>query len=95
MYAIRSYYALPKGVFAKDVILYVIGQLGVNGATDRVIEFHGPIVEAMSMESRMTLCNMAIEAGGTCGICQPDMVTVEYLWPFIQEEFASKEAALA
>ena len=86
---------LPKGVFAKDVILYVIGQLGVNGATDRVIEFHGPVVAAMSMESRMTLCNMAIEAGGTCGICQPDMVTVEYLWPFIKEEFASKEAALA
>ncbi len=86
---------LPKGVYAKDVILYVIGQIGVNGATDRVIEFHGPIVEAMSMESRMTLCNMAIEAGGTCGICQPDMVTVDYLWPFIQEEFASKEAALA
>jgi len=87
--------ALPKGVYAKDAILYVIGQIGVNGATDRVIEFHGPVVEAMSMESRMTLCNMAIEAGGTSGICQPDMVTVEFLWPFISGEFASKEAALA
>lgn len=43
----------------------------------------------------MTLCNMAIEAGGTSGICMPDMVTVEYLWPFIQNEYASKEAALA
>jgi 3-isopropylmalate/(R)-2-methylmalate dehydratase large subunit len=86
---------LPPGVVAKDVILFVIGQLGVNGATDRVIEFHGPIVAAMSMDARMTLCNMAIEAGGTCGICQPDMVTVDYLWPFIQDEFASKEAALA
>ena len=86
---------LPGGVYAKDVILFVIGQLGVNGATDRVIEFHGPVVEAMSMDARMTLCNMAIEAGGTCGICQPDMVTVEYLWPFIEEEYASKAEALA
>jgi 3-isopropylmalate/(R)-2-methylmalate dehydratase large subunit len=85
--------SLQSGVYAKDVILYVIGQLGVNGATDRVIEFHGPVVEAMSMDARMTLCNMAIEAGGTCGICQPDMVTVEYLWPFIEGEFASKQAA--
>ena len=49
----------------------------------------------MSMESRMTLCNMAIEAGGTCGICYPDQVTVDYLWEFIKDEFASKEAALA
>lgn len=86
---------LPGGVYAKDVILFVISQLGVNGATDRVIEFHGPVVEAMSMDARMTLCNMAIEAGGTCGICQPDMVTVEYLWPFIEEEYASKAEALA
>jgi len=86
---------LPPGVVAKDIILFVIGQLGVNGATDRVIEFHGPIVAAMSMDARMTLCNMAIEAGGTCGICQPDMTTVNYLWPFIQNDFASREAALA
>lgn len=86
---------LPKGVYAKDVILYVIGQLGVNGATDRVMEFRGPVVDAMTMESRMTLCNMAIEAGGTSGICMPDMVTLEYLWPFIQNEYPSKEAALA
>ncbi|MDT8441228.1 MAG: 3-isopropylmalate dehydratase large subunit [Desulfuromonadales bacterium] len=85
---------LGKGVYSKDVILYVIGQIGVNGATDRVIEFHGPVVDAMDMDARMTLCNMAIEAGGTSGICQPDRVTVDYLWPFIQDEFASREAAL-
>ena len=47
------------------------------------------------MDARMTLCNMAIEAGGTCGICQPDMVTVEYLWPFIEKEYSTKQAALA
>jgi 3-isopropylmalate/(R)-2-methylmalate dehydratase large subunit len=85
---------LQPGVHAKDVILFVIGELGVNGATDRVIEFHGPVVEAMSMDARMTLCNMAIEAGGTCGICQPDQVTVDYLWPFIAGEFNSPQAAL-
>jgi 3-isopropylmalate/(R)-2-methylmalate dehydratase large subunit len=86
---------LPKGVYAKDAILHVIGHLGVNGATDRVIEFGGPVVAAMSMESRMTLCNMAIEAGGTSGICMPDLVTVDYLWPFIADSFASREEALA
>ncbi|WP_026843248.1 3-isopropylmalate dehydratase large subunit [Citrifermentans bremense] len=86
---------LPKGVFAKDAILRVIGHLGVNGATDRVIEFGGPIVAQMTMESRMTLCNMAIEAGGTSGICMPDQVTVDYLWPFISGSFGSKEEALA
>lgn len=86
---------LQKGVYAKDVILHVISLISVNGATDRVMEFRGPVVEAMSMESRMTLCNMAIEAGGTSGICMPDMTTVEYLWPFIAAEYPSKEAALA
>ncbi|AMV72532.1 3-isopropylmalate dehydratase large subunit [Desulfuromonas carbonis] len=85
---------LPAGVYAKDVILHVIGQLGVNGATDRVLEFRGPIVEAMSMDARMTLCNMAIEAGGTCGICLPDATTVDYLWTFIQDEFPNKAAAV-
>lgn len=86
---------LRDGVYAKDLILSIIGKLTVNGATDKVIEFAGPAVEIMGMDARMTLCNMAVEAGATCGICYPDMTTVEYLWPFIQEEFASKEAALA
>jgi len=85
---------LREGVYAKDVILYIISQLGVNGATNRVMEFTGPVIDSMSMESRMTLCNMAIEAGGTVGICYPDMVTVDYLWPFINNEFENKEAAL-
>ncbi len=85
---------LPEGIYAKDLILAIIKKLTVNGATDKVIEFAGPVIADMSMESRMTLCNMAIEAGGTCGICYPDMTTVNYLWPFIQDEFASKEEAL-
>ncbi len=85
---------LRNGVYAKDLILTIIKLLTVNGATDHVIEFAGEGVEVMGMDSRMTLCNMAIEAGATCGICYPDMVTVDYLWPFIKDEFTSKEAAL-
>lgn len=86
---------LKAGVYAKDAILYIISQIGVNGATDMVMEFIGPVVDEMSMESRMTLCNMAIEAGGTVGICYPDMKTVEYLWDFIKNDYPSKGAALA
>ncbi len=85
---------MQKGVYAKDVILSIIGRLGVNGATNRIIEFVGPVVDSMSMEARMTLCNMAIEAGATCGICYPDMTTVKYLWKFIKDEYPSKEAAV-
>ncbi len=85
----------PEGIYAKDIILSVIGRLGVNGATDSVIEFTGPVVDAMSMEERMTLCNMAVEAGGTSGICYPDKVTVNYLWNFIKDLYPSKEAAFA
>jgi 3-isopropylmalate/(R)-2-methylmalate dehydratase large subunit len=90
--------SLNKGVFAKDVILAVIARLGVSGATGRVVEFRGPVIDALSMEGRMTICNMAVEAGGTSGICMPDGVTAEYLWPFIGPEgdrsYPSKEAAL-
>lgn len=85
---------LKAGVYAKDLILFIIKELTVNGATNMAIEFTGPVVDAMSMESRMTLCNMAIEAGGTVGICYPDMTTVEYLWEFIKEDYTSKEDAL-
>ncbi|MBU4185931.1 MAG: 3-isopropylmalate dehydratase large subunit, partial [Proteobacteria bacterium] len=85
---------MPEGVYAKDVILSIIGRLGVNGATNKIIEFAGSAVDAMSMEGRMTLCNMAIEAGGTCGICYPDMTTVEYLWEFIKDKYPTKEKAL-
>jgi len=85
---------LKPGVYAKDVILHVIGQIGVTGATEKVIEFTGPVVDKMDMDARMTLCNMAIEAGGTSGICYPDMHTVDYLWPHIQAEYTTRQAAL-
>ncbi|MGM0395238.1 MAG: 3-isopropylmalate dehydratase large subunit [Thermodesulfobacteriota bacterium] len=87
--------ALKPGVFAKDVILEVIRRITVNGATNQVIEFCGPVVDAMSMEARMTLSNMAVEAGATSGICRPDAVTVAYLWPFIKDEYKDHKAALA
>jgi len=86
---------LGTGVYATDVILRIIKELTVKGATDMVMEFVGPVVAGMSMESRMTLCNMAVEAGATCGVCMPDRVTAEYLWPFIKDEYDSIEAAVA
>jgi 3-isopropylmalate/(R)-2-methylmalate dehydratase large subunit len=67
------------GVAAKDVILSVIGHLGVDGGTGHVIEFCGEAVAAMSMDERMTLCNMAIEAGARSGMVAPDDTTFEYL----------------
>lgn len=85
---------VPGGVYAKDIILHIIKRISVNGATNKIMEFAGPVVDEMSMEARMTLCNMAIEAGATCGICQPDQTTVEYLWPFIKNDYSSTDAAL-
>jgi len=85
---------VPEGVFAKDIILHIIKLLTVNGATDLIMEFRGPVVDAMDMASRMTLCNMAVEAGATSGICLPDRVTAEYLWPFIQDDYASIDEAV-
>ncbi|MFC1818625.1 MAG: 3-isopropylmalate dehydratase large subunit [Desulfobulbales bacterium] len=84
---------LPDTVSAKDVILNIIKQISVNGATDMIMEFDGPVVDQLSMESRMTLCNMAIEAGATSGICMPDRVTAEYLWPFIQDSYTTIDEA--
>ena len=84
---------LRKGVFAKDIILKVIQELTVNGATNRVIEFRGNIVDKMNMDQRMTLCNMAVEAGATCGICLPDMTTVDYLWEFIKDQYHDRKDA--
>ncbi|MCU0609642.1 MAG: 3-isopropylmalate dehydratase large subunit [Chitinispirillaceae bacterium] len=87
---------LAVGVYAKDVILDVIRLLTVNGATDRVIEFTGPAAAVMSMEERMTVSNMAIEAGATSGLFMPDEVTLDYLWPFVNSDFGGdKSAALA
>lgn len=71
--------ALPFGVGAKDVILAIIGEIGVGGGTGHVIEYRGSTVRAMSMESRMTICNMSIEAGARAGMIAPDETTYDYL----------------
>lgn len=87
---------LRKGVYAKDLILHIISVLTVNGATDHVVEFHGEQISEMSMESRMTLSNMAVEMGATTGICMPDEVTLDFLWEFVKEEYNNdRQAALA
>jgi len=70
---------LPFGVTAKDIILGVIGQIGVDGAVGHVIEYTGQAIRSLSMEGRMTVCNMSIEAGGRAGMIAPDETTYEYL----------------
>jgi 3-isopropylmalate/(R)-2-methylmalate dehydratase large subunit len=70
---------LGPGVTAKDVILHVIGAIGVGGGTGSVIEYFGSAVRAMDMESRMTLCNMSIECGARAGMVAPDQATFDYL----------------
>ncbi|WP_297455679.1 3-isopropylmalate dehydratase large subunit [Ferrovum sp.] len=70
---------LPEGVTAKDVALYIIGQIGTAGGTGYAIEFAGEVVRGFSMEGRMTLCNMAIEAGARAGLIGADEVTFSYL----------------
>ena len=71
--------ALAAGVSSKDVVLAVIGQIGVDGGTGHVIEYRGESIRAMSMDSRMTVCNMSIEAGARAGMIAPDDTTIEYL----------------
>lgn len=69
---------LPEGVMSKDIILRIIGDLGADGATYRALEFTGSTVEEMSISSRMTMANMAIEAGAKCALFTPDEKTAEY-----------------
>ena len=70
---------LPFGVTAKDMVLGAIGQMGTDGAAGHVVEFAGPAIEALSMEGRMTICNMTIEGGGRAGMIAPDEKTFEWL----------------
>ena len=70
---------LPDGVTAKDVILAIIGEIGVDGGTGHVIEYRGDAIRALDMESRMTICNMSIEAGARAGLIGPDDTTIQYL----------------
>jgi len=70
---------LERGVGAKDVILALLAQIGVGGGTGYVLEYTGPVVQALSMEERMTVCNMSIEGGARAGLVAPDDTTFEYL----------------
>jgi 3-isopropylmalate/(R)-2-methylmalate dehydratase large subunit len=70
---------LPPGVTAKDLILAIIGKIGVSGGTGHVLEYRGSTIRALSMEERMTVCNMSIEAGARAGMIAPDGTTYEYL----------------
>lgn len=70
---------IPHGVTAKDVILYIISKIGVGGATGHVIEYTGSAIRSLSMEGRMTLCNMSIEAGARAGMVAADEITFNYL----------------
>ena len=70
---------LQKWVSGKDLILYIIGLIGVDGALYRAMEFTGPVIRKLSMDSRMTMTNMAVEAGATSGIIEPDQITLDYI----------------
>ena len=81
---------LPRGVTGKDIILALIAQIGIGGGTGHVIEYTGAAIRALSLEARMTVCNMSIEAGARAGMIAPDETTFEYL---VGREFAPKGAA--
>src|SRR5690606_23045696 len=70
---------LGPGVEAKDIVLAIIGKIGTGGATSSVIEFAGSTIKGLSMEGRMTVCNMAIEAGARAGLIAPDETTFDYV----------------
>ena len=79
---------LQRGVTAKDVILFLLSQIGIRGGVGNVFEYRGPAIEAMSIEERMTICNMSIEAGANAGMIAPDEKTFAYLE---QAPFAPKD----
>ncbi|MEN3203066.1 MAG: 3-isopropylmalate dehydratase large subunit, partial [Atribacterota bacterium] len=76
---IRLLGELPKGVYAKDVILHLAALLGADGATYQAIEFHGPVVESLSVEERATITNMAVEVGAKAGLVPPDAKTLSWV----------------
>ncbi len=86
---IKFYYygELKPWVDGKDLILYTIGKIGVDGALYKAMEFTGPVIQKLPMHSRFTMCNMAIEAGGKSGIIEPDETTISYVKSRAQREF--------
>jgi len=88
-YEVRVEGALPKGVSAKDIILALIARIGIGGGTGHVFEYTGSAIRGLTMEQRMTICNMSIEGGARAGMVAPDDTTFEYLHG---REYAPKEA---
>jgi 3-isopropylmalate/(R)-2-methylmalate dehydratase large subunit len=80
---------MPYGVTAKDIVLHIIGEIGTAGATGYVVEYAGSAIRALSMEGRMTVCNMSIEAGARAGMIAPDATTFAYL---MGRKFSPKDA---
>lgn len=87
---------IPKGIFAKDIILHIIGDLTANGATYRAIEFYGPVVERLDMDGRFTICNMVVELGAKCGFMPVDEKVKKWLNKRTRQKYkiytADKEA---
>jgi 3-isopropylmalate/(R)-2-methylmalate dehydratase large subunit len=78
-FAVRYEGSLKPGVTAKDMILALLAKIGVGGGTGSVFEYHGPAIRALSVEERMTVCNMSIEGGARAGMIAPDDTTYEYV----------------
>ncbi len=78
---------IPFGVFAKDIMLYIIGQLGADYATYKAVEFAGPVIKELSIASRMVFSNMAVEMGAKAGYIEPDEKTLKYVKPRAKKEF--------
>jgi 3-isopropylmalate/(R)-2-methylmalate dehydratase large subunit len=85
---------LPANVFSKDLILNLIKKIGVRGAINSVLEFGGPVIKKMSMDARMTMTNMGVEAGATSAMINVDKETVRYLWPALSGKYSSADEAL-
>ncbi|MGB3113516.1 MAG: 3-isopropylmalate dehydratase large subunit [Candidatus Omnitrophota bacterium] len=83
---------LPKGVFSKDVILHIIGDIGADGATYKAVEFYGDAIKSMSVDARFTISNMAVEMGAKCGLMEADRKVLDWVKKYARREPRPVEA---